>query len=321
LSSFTRRRFLQGSAVAAGAAALAVAEDGCILEPNYPKLTRIEVPLLRLPEAFDGFAIVQLSDFHYDAYFTVVPIRAAVEMVNRLNPDLIVLTGDFVTTSVLKDYLHNAKEAANQAEPCAAILGQLRAGLGTVAIVGNHDAASDPARISGVLQSHGITMLRNRAVPVERGVARIWLAGLDSIMEGKPDIESTLRGIPKSEAIVVLVHEPDFADVVTKYPVDLQLSGHSHGGQIWIPGIGAPWLPDFAQRYPRGMYRIGGLTLYTNIGLGTIRVPVRLNCPPEVTLFTLRTPRAGTRRDAPGDDGRMARPRVTLVGVMPRSLR
>jgi uncharacterized protein len=296
LSSLTRRRFLQGSAVAAGAAALAIAEDGSILEPNYPKLARIEVPLARLPAAFDGFTIAQLSDFHYDEYFTVVPIRAAVEMVNRLNADLVVLTGDFVTTSVLKDYLHNAKQAANQAEPCAQILGQLRAGLGTVASMGNHDAASDPARISGVLQSHGIRVLRNQAIPLERGGGRIWLAGLDSIMEGKPDIESTLRGIPKSETVVVLMHEPDFADVATKYPVDLQLSGHSHGGQIWIPGIGAPWLPDFAQKYPRGMYRIGGLTLYTNIGLGTIRVPVRLNCPPEVTLFTLRAVKTESSR-------------------------
>jgi predicted MPP superfamily phosphohydrolase len=275
--------------VAAGAAALAVAGDGSILEPNYPKLVRFEIPLARLPDAFDGFTIAQLSDFHYNEFFTIVPIRAAVKMVNRLNPDLIVLTGDFVTTSVLKDYLHNAKEAANQAEPCSKILGQLRAGLGTVAIMGNHDAASDPVKISEVLQSHGITVLRNESMPVERGGARIWLAGLDSIMEGKPDIAGMLREVPKSEAVVVLMHEPDFADVVTKYPVDLQLSGHSHGGQIWIPGFGAPWLPDFAQKYPRGMYRVGGLTLYTNTGLGTIRVPVRLNCPPEVTLFSLRT--------------------------------
>jgi len=87
----------------------------------------------------------------------------------------------------------------------------------------------------------------------------------------------------------LLVHEPDFADDAALYPVDLQLSGHSHGGQIWLPGIGAPWLPLYARRYPRGLRRIGQLTLYTNLGLGTIRVPIRLNCPPEVTLLTLRS--------------------------------
>jgi len=292
LSSFTRRRLLQGSALAAGAAALAIAEEGSILEPNYPKLKRIEVSLPRLPEAFEGFTIAQLSDFHYDEFFTIVPIRAAVEMTNVLNADLIALTGDFVTTSFLKDYLHNAAEAANQAEPCAKVLQTLRSRIATVAIMGNHDAASDPVRISRTLESHGITVLLNQALPVERDGARIWLAGLDSMMEGKPEIERTLHPIPKSEAVVLLMHEPDFADVAAKHPVDLQLSGHSHGGQIWIPGIGAPWLPDFGQKYPRGMYRIGGLPLYTNIGLGTIRVPVRLNCPPEVTLITLRRPQS-----------------------------
>jgi predicted MPP superfamily phosphohydrolase len=87
---------------------------------------------------------------------------------------------------------------------------------------------------------------------------------------------------------ILLAHEPDFADEVMFAPVDLQLAGHSHGGQIWIPGIGAPWLPQLARKYPRGLYQLGKLTLYTNLGIGTIRVPVRLNCPPEVTLITLR---------------------------------
>jgi predicted MPP superfamily phosphohydrolase len=101
-----------------------------------------------------------------------------------------------------------------------------------------------------------------------------------------------LHGIPSDELVVLLVHEPDFADKAAHYPVDLQLSGHSHGGQIWLPGIGAPWLPLFARKYPRGLHRIGPLTLYTNMGLGTIRLPIRLNCPPEVTLFTLRSSQA-----------------------------
>jgi len=87
---------------------------------------------------------------------------------------------------------------------------------------------------------------------------------------------------------ILLAHEPDFADEVAFAPVHLQLAGHSHGGQIWIPGIGAPWLPQLARKYPRGLYQIGKLILYTNLGLGTIRMPVRINCPPEVTLITLR---------------------------------
>jgi hypothetical protein len=138
------------------------------------------------------------------------------------------------------------------------------------------------------LSSHGIPVLRNRSMPVEQNGSRIWLSGLDSIWEGDPDMDLALRGVPSDELVVLLVHEPDFADEAAYYPVDIQLSGHSHGGQVWIPGIGAPWLPMLARKYPRGLHRIGALTLYTNMGLGTIRLPIRLNCPPEITLFTLR---------------------------------
>jgi predicted MPP superfamily phosphohydrolase len=102
--------------------------------------------------------------------------------------------------------------------------------------------------------------------------------------------------VPSNEPVVLLVHEPDFADEAALHPVDLQLSGHSHGGQVWIPGVGAPYLPEFARKYPRGFHRIGPLTLYTNIGLGTVRLPIRLNCPPEITLFTLRSTGSVSRR-------------------------
>lgn len=104
-------------------------------------------------------------------------------------------------------------------------------------------------------------------------------------------MDATLKSVPREEAVVLLSHEPDYADEVARYPVDLQLSGHSHGGQVRLPLLGAPWLPEGAQKYPWGLRKVGNLTLYTNAGLGTIRVPVRLNCPPEITLFTLRAPR------------------------------
>lgn len=243
----------------------------------------------RLPVAFDGFTIAQLSDFHYDER-AAVPIKAAIEMVNHLHPDLIVLTGDFVTVPVLHKTFHTAKGAAKVIEPCADLLSQLQSRILRVSTLGNHDVASDVHKIIDTLDSHGLPVLRNRSTPVEQGGSRIWLTGLDSVVEGDPDIDRALEGVPSDELVVLLVHEPDFADEAARYPVDLQLSGHSHGGQIWLPGIGAPWLPMFAQKYPRGMYGVGPLTLYTNMGLGTIRLPIRLNCSPEVTLFTLRSP-------------------------------
>lgn len=267
---------------------MALGEDSIILEPNHPVLIAREVVLPRLPAVFDGFTIAQLSDFHYDEN-SAVPIKAAIDIVNGLHPDVVVLTGDFVTVPPFHRRFHSAKRAAESAEPCADLLSHLRARLGIFSVLGNHDIESDPRRIALALDSRGLPVLRNRSVPIERGGLRIWLSGLDDVWEGNPDIEMALRGVPGNELVVLLVHEPDFADEAAYYPVDLQLSGHSHGGQIWLPGIGAPWLPQFARKYPRGMYRIGDLTLYTNMGLGTIRLPIRLNCTPEVTLFTLRS--------------------------------
>jgi predicted MPP superfamily phosphohydrolase len=283
----TRRKFLYtGGLTAAGAA---VTGTVGLVESNRPEIVRIEIRLRRLPHEFDGFTIAQLSDFHYEDHFSVVPIRKGVDLVNELRPDLIVLTGDFVTVPVVEYHRGNANRFAKNSGPCAELLSKLRAPAGVFAVLGNHDGASDPSYVVHALQGHGIPVLMNRSIPLEREKARIWLAGIDDVLEGRPDLAATLSKIPSGEVTILLAHEPDFADEVVFAPVDLQLAGHSHGGQIWIPGIGAPWLPRLARKYPRGFYQIGKLALYTNLGIGTIRMPMRLNCPPEVTLITLRT--------------------------------
>jgi len=283
--STSRRRFLQVGAAVAATGALAVVGDGTIFEANRPKVVSIEVPLSRLPESWDGFRIAQLSDLHYDDHFSAVPISKAVDLVNGLQPDLVVVTGDFVTAPFLGSRSLQIR-AARAIEPCAQLVAQMRAPFGILASLGNHDVATDAAHITDVLQSHGISVLRNRSVPLERDGGRLWLSGLDDVLEGKYDLKRTLEGIPQAEPVVALIHEPDFAGYVKN--VDLQLSGHSHGGQIRFPLVGAPCLPVMGREYPRGLRRIGPLTLYTNVGIGTIWVPMRLNCPPEVTLITLR---------------------------------
>jgi len=131
-------------------------------------------------------------------------------------------------------------------------------------------------------------VLSNQSTPIESNGARFWLSGVDDVLGGAADLEAALRAIPAGEATVLLAHEPDYADRVARHSVDLQLSGHSHGGQVRLPFMRPMYLPDLARKYIWGLYTIGGLTLYTNAGLGTVEVPVRLNCPPEVTLFTLR---------------------------------
>jgi predicted MPP superfamily phosphohydrolase len=256
-------------------------------EAELPHLTRFEIPLRRLPSQFDGFRIAQLSDFHYDPIFSVTPIKAAVEIVNGLNPDLVVLTGDFVTTPVV-DVAGMSKREARQAEPCAEVLGELRTRYPLVAVLGNHDHSSDPDFVAGALRASRINVLRNAAFPLERDSARLWIGGVDDALYRAAHLDTTFKGVPTNEATLLLCHEPDFADHAAKFPVDLQLSGHSHGGQIRLPLIGAPYLPQLARKYPWGMRQIGNTILYTNCGIGTIRVAMRWNCPPEVSLFTLR---------------------------------
>jgi predicted MPP superfamily phosphohydrolase len=289
----TRRRFLLGSAAAATAA---LAADSILLAPNRPHIVRKDFSLPRWPERLDGFTIALLSDFHYDPTFSVHPLHAAIPMVNDLHPDLIVLTGDFVTVPTFGD----VRKAASAAAPCASLLRQLSAPHGAWAVLGNHDEGTDYKHVTGALQEQNIPVLANQSQPIERDGARIWLAGVNDVLSKTADLHKTLRGVPqnrdrdkakdtnKDEAVILLAHEPDYADLAAKFPIDLQLSGHSHGGQVRLPFLPPFYLPTLAKKYYWGAYQIGPLALYTNAGLGTIGVPMRLNCPPEITLLTLR---------------------------------
>jgi predicted MPP superfamily phosphohydrolase len=167
-------------------------------------------------------------------------------------------------------------------------LRQMRAPYGLCAVLGNHDVKSDPNLVEGLLRAVGIQVLANQSVPIEGNGARFWLSGVNDPLEGKPDLAQTLHSVPSDEATILLAHEPDYADHVVRYPVDLQLSGHTHGGQIRVPFLPPGYLPPMGRKYVWGLYKIGGLTLYTNRGLGTVNVPVRMNCPPEITLLTPR---------------------------------
>ena len=276
-----RRKFLKWT-VAAGIGAIAA--DSVLIAPNFPRIVRKDISLRRWPSRLDGFTIVLLSDFHYDPVFSVHPIRHAVSKVNDLRPDLVVLTGDFITAPTFG----GSEEAAATAEPCAEILKQLRSRHGLWAVLGNHDAFTDPDRVTAALQKNGIRVLDNQSAAIERDGGRFWLGGVDDILDGTPDLDETLKPVPHSEPIVLLAHEPDFADTVASYPVDLQLSGHTHGGQIRLPFLRPLFLPELGRKYLSGLYRIGNLQLYTNVGLGTINIPARLNCPPEITLLTIR---------------------------------
>jgi len=276
-------------AVAGTAAALVSAADETFFEPWHPVVKHVAITLERLPAIFNDFTIAHLSDFHYHPFFTAKPISKAVRLVNQLEPDLIVLTGDFVTVPLLRSSERSSLHIKAQAEPCSALLAGLRAKLGIVTVLGNHDQDSQPDVVTECLEAQRIKVLRNDAWSVERSGARLWIVGTDDVLVKAANLPRALRVVPAAEPAVLLAHEPDFADVAANYPIDLQLSGHSHGGQIRLPVIGAPVLPELARKYPWGLRRLRKMALYTNAGIGTITLPIRWNCPPEVTLLTLKT--------------------------------
>ena len=280
----TSRSFIKGLSAAGVVAALSV--DG-LYEANRPVVNNVTIPLGRLPQEFDSFKIAQLSDFHFDSHFSANAISAGVEEVNTLGADLVVLTGDFITAPVGKRFAPIREKAISQALSCAERLSKLESKFGSVAVLGNHDWNVDAERITKILESHDITVLRNSSFPLQAGNTRLWIAGADSFPEFG-NLAKTLERVPKGEPTVLLVHEPDAADQVCEFDVDLQLSGHSHGGQVCLPLVGPLYLPELGRKYPRGLRQVKHLQVYTNVGIGTLGAPIRLNCPPEVTLITLR---------------------------------
>jgi hypothetical protein len=278
-TSLSRRSFLRATVRVTGGLALTSATGGLYaawLEPQWVAVEQIDLRLKRLPPAFDGFRLAQLSDLHYDST-PAETITAAIDAANRLAPDLIVLTGDYVTRS------------RAGIDAVAREIARLTARQGVVGVLGNHDHWVAPRRIQSTLEAHGVTLLMNRSLAIERDGARLWIVGADDVWEQQANLDRALRGVPRDEAKVLLVHEPDFADEAASYPIDAQLSGHSHGGQVRLPMIGAPILPRHGRKYPIGLQRAGRLQVYTSRGVGMVRPAVRFNCRPEVTLFTLRT--------------------------------
>jgi predicted MPP superfamily phosphohydrolase len=203
-----------------------------------------------------------------------------VDRVNQLKPDMVVLTGDFVSYGPLpKSY------ARRHAGSCAEILSKIECPL-RYAIMGNHDVMVGEKYVLGPLRENGIPVLLNEAVPLERERQRLWLAGLDSADQYKSRPQ---QAIPRAggEPTIVLAHEPDILPEIAKYKVDLMLSGHTHGGQVRLPFWGAVVLPPLGKRYVEGLFRYGDTQLYVNRGIGTVGMPFRLNCPPEITVLTL----------------------------------
>jgi len=280
MKGISRRKFLKlgGAAAATGVAAFAGTAGWVAWHDESQDLSieRVAIPLPNLPPALEGFTIAQLSDIHLLPLTQPELVRRAVAMTNSLDPDLTVLTGDYVWREV---------ESMFELAP---IIAALNAKHGVLSIFGNHDLWTDPDVVRLGMREARIPLLVNEGVTLDVGGAALHLAGLDDGWSGNPDLDAAMANAPISATTILLLHEPDLADEYALDPrISLQLSGHSHGGQIRLPIIGPPVLPYLSWKYDMGLYRVGDMWLYTNRGIGVTNEPYRFNCPPEITEFTL----------------------------------
>lgn len=276
---FSRRSFIKLSAAAAGSLVLYSGE----IARHDLTIEERSVRLDRLPDAFRGMRIVQVSDFHYDVFTEPFFLRDMVRRVNQLRPDMVLLTGDFITQV---HYFHSMPRRVMP--KCAAILSELECPL-RYASLGNHDAGIGAQYVIGPLEEYGIPVLRNQSIPLEREGQRLWLAGVGSACEhdAYPERAVPAASIRDGEPVILMAHEPDILPTVARYNVDLMLSGHTHGGQVRVPFLPPLVLPPYGQVYVEGLFRHGPTQLYVNRGIGTVGLPFRLFCPPEITVFTL----------------------------------
>ncbi len=273
----TRRNFL-GAAAGSIAAAGGAYVYGRWFERTWLDIVHHDMPLRGLPDGFAGFRIVQISDLHFGDKLPADYLESVIDEVVSHNADAIVITGDIASS------LENG-----EADWITQSLSRLQAPHGVFAVLGNHDWWEDAPLVTQSLERANITMLSNANIPLRRDGGTLHLAGVDDVWCGKHDLAAALRGIPADAAVVCLAHEPDYADSIARDDrVVLQLSGHSHGGQVRVPFVGGIYFPPLGRKYSSGLYTIRGLTLYTNRGIGVVNRPVRFACRPEVTAFTLR---------------------------------
>lgn len=247
------------------------------IEPNWLTIEYVKVPVQHLPTDLDGFKIVQLSDLHYYPYTPLSLIQEAVERTNRLKPDIVVLTGD---------YIDRKAEPVLELVP---ILAKLNAQYGVFAILGNHDHSKMVK--TAFEEETSISLLINQGINLAIGQAHLYLAGLAPGSKG--NLSLALEHHSPKVPILLLVHEPDLVDIYAQDSrITLQLSGHTHGGQVRIPFFGALVLPYSGEKYDHGLYQINHTWLYSTRGIGVIGPPfgppVRFNCPPEITVITLK---------------------------------
>lgn len=262
--------------------------------PQNLHLTEQAVAIPGIPEAFRGLRIAQLTDLHASWMVDNGLFRHAAQLVAELRPDVIVLTGDFISgsTKFLGGHVGEFDSAA--LEESLAALSSLRAPLGIYGVLGNHDFWSGAVAIEAIMRRYtdaiGVQWLRNRRVTVTRRGASIDLLGVDDYWEPSCSLDTALRARDPRRVRILLSHNPDINEEIESLGarVDLVISGHTHGGQVVVPLVGQPVMPSkFGQRYRVGLVADGTRQTFIGRGIGHLVAPVRIDCPPEVALLTL----------------------------------
>ena len=273
----TRRKFLKWLAAGGVVGFGGVAVDAFVVEPHRFRVTRRAITLPRLPRQWDGLTIAHVTDIHLGRLSDLDDARQIVNMTNQLHPDLIVLTGDFVSN------------ADSVSLALIEVLRDLRAPMGSYAVLGNHDHWANAPGVIAMFEGAGIKFLTNENHIFTRGGKALSFGGVDDLMIGHPDVMRTFRGVDKNIPRILLCHNPDYAEIMPAAAnVDLMLCGHTHGGQVRIPLIGPLMLPIKHRRYAEGLVDGPQCPVFISRGLGMVSIPVRFNCSPEIPLITLR---------------------------------
>ncbi|MBA2621299.1 MAG: metallophosphoesterase [Acidobacteria bacterium] len=247
-------------------------------EANTLTVEQVSIRLKRLPKNLDGFRVVHLSDIHHSPFTDLEHIRRAVEISNRLKPNMFVLTGDFVS--------HESKYIA----PVAKVLGELESEFGSFACLGNHDHWTDAPLVTDLLRRENIRVLTNEGFRfTARGAASFWLCGVDDYQVGRTDLRAALRGSYPDEMKMLLAHNPKTLNRAARASVDLMFSGHTHGGQVKLRAGDDKRILQRRRKFASGLYRRKETQVYITRGIGTVVLPVRYGCPPEVSLIELRS--------------------------------
>ncbi len=288
-SAVTRRDFLRLLKIAGLDLALLTFGGGFYMskyEPSWLEVTELKLKLPRLPKSFSGFRLVQISDLHFGGWMDAERLKEVFSAVSSLSPDLLAITGDLT----LGHSRHFQQEDRERYSELVQILSANTGEYLTVGTKGNHDYWVDPTVMQWIFQAGGVVDLNNSTHVLKSGGESLYLAGVDNIWYKDDRLDLVQAQIPRDECAILLAHEPDFADTSSlDRRFDLQISGHSHGGQIVLPYFGPPVLPRLGKKYPQGLYRVGDMLQYTNRGVGMVPPYVRFNCRPEITVLTLES--------------------------------